>query len=599
MSLKEHKIISFSKLLYHHFKPYRLRIFILTVLSFFSAILAGIGINAIIPLLTFITKQEIHSDDLITQTLKKLFLFFNIDFYIKNLLIFICLLFILKAVILFLCQFIKIKITEDYQESVRNDLFKRFINANWPYLLNQKLGHIEMVLIKNVESASAILSHIGSFIIIFVSLFIYLLVAVNISLYVSIVTMILSGIILLVLKPLINKVKKVAYAQEKINRDIAHHINENIIGMKTLKIMSVENSVISQSKVIFRRIKKMKMKAAMYKIFTGSIMQPVGLIFVCIIFVFAFRSKNFNLASFITIMYLVRQIFSYTETLQKNLLSFSFSIPYFKKIVEYRRDTKRNIELIEDMDSKKNNFEFNNSLKFNEVKFFYNSKNKVLDNISFSIKKGEMVGIIGPSGAGKTTIVDLILRLFEPLKGKILLDNQNIKKIKLSEWRQKIGYVSQDIFLKNDTILNNIQFYNDSISRKEIIEAAKKANIYNFINSLPDKFDTVIGERGILLSGGQRQRIIIARVLARKPEILILDEATSALDNESELKIQKIIAELKGKITVIIIAHRLSTVINSDRLIVIENGRIIEHDSPNNLLANKKSYFSRVYDLRE
>ena len=195
-----------------------------------------------------------------------------------------------------------------------------------------------------------------------------------------------------------------------------------------------------------------------------------------------------------------------------------------------------------------------------------------------------MVGFIGPSGVGKTTIADLLLRLFQPQTGAIMLDDTNIQEIALNAWRNKIGYVPQEVFLLNDTIENNIRFYNDSISHEDIIMSAKMANIFETIEGLPHGFQTEVGERGVKLSGGQRQRIALARTLARKPEILILDEATSALDNESETLIQKSINGLKKKITIIIIAHRLSTVMNADHLFLLDNGKITKEGPPQELL---------------
>jgi ABC-type multidrug transport system fused ATPase/permease subunit len=207
--------------------------------------------------------------------------------------------------------------------------------------------------------------------------------------------------------------------------------------------------------------------------------------------------------------------------------------------------------------------------------------------------------LIGPSGSGKTTIADLLLRLFKPDSGQITIDGKDINKLDLVEWRRNIGYVSQDIFLMNGTIADNIRFYDDSIGDEAIAKAAKMANIDSFIESCPDKYNTVIGERGVMLSAGQRQRIIIARVLGRNPKLLILDEATSALDNESEIQIQKVIEGLRGKLTVLVIAHRLSTIINSDKLIVLENGNIKEEGKPEDLLRDKDSYFYKVYNIRE
>ena len=208
-----------------------------------------------------------------------------------------------------------------------------------------------------------------------------------------------------------------------------------------------------------------------------------------------------------------------------------------------------------------------------------------------------MVGLIGPSGAGKTTIVDLLLRLFRPNSGELLIDGANIDELDKKSWHKNIGYVSQDIFLLNDTIENNIRFYNNALNHKDIVEATRSANIYDFIETLPDKFQTLVGERGIQLSGGQRQRIVLARILARKPSILVLDEATSALDNESEHKIQEAIKGLRGKLTILIVAHRLSTVMHEDKIAVLKDGIIAEEGGPQELLNNSQSYFYKNYNI--
>ena len=209
-----------------------------------------------------------------------------------------------------------------------------------------------------------------------------------------------------------------------------------------------------------------------------------------------------------------------------------------------------------------------------------------------------MVGLIGPSGAGKTTVFDMVLRLLEPTKGALVLDGVPVSNIDINVWRKHIAYVPQDIFLINGTVRDNIRFFDENISDEDVTEAAKKAYIYKMIEKLPKSFDTEVGERGIMLSAGQRQRIAIARALARKPQLLLLDEATSALDTESEQHIQRAIHELKGKVTVCVIAHRLSTVHEADMLYVLEDGRIIESGTPSDLLSKKETYFARMYGIR-
>lgn len=325
------------------------------------------------------------------------------------------------------------------------------------------------------------------------------------------------------------------------------------------------------------------------------LIQFVGLGFVALVFVYMYRSPGFNFATFAVIVYAINQIFVQVQAVQVQVHAISSMVPYLDKAVIYMDEAKRNAE-------KKNFgsvFNFERELSFENIFFSYPERGEVVADFNLSIKKGEMVGIIGPSGAGKTTIVDLLLRLYEPDKGEIKIDGKNINEINLDDWRGNIGYVAQDIFILNDTIKNNIIFYNKAVSEEGAIESAKLVNLHDFIMSLPDGYNTIVGDRGVFLSGGQRQRIILARILATKPQLLVLDEATSSLDGESELAIKEVIDNLRGKTTVIIIAHRLSTISSVDKLAVLENGKIKEIGKPDDLLKDRNSYFYKVNNLSE
>ena len=237
------------------------------------------------------------------------------------------------------------------------------------------------------------------------------------------------------------------------------------------------------------------------------------------------------------------------------------------------------------------------ALDFKNVNFKYSSSaDYILKNITLSIKPGETVALVGKSGSGKTTILDLIPRLYEPSTGTINFNNDDIAKMDLNFIRKQISYVGQDFTLFNDTVYNNIAYGELNIcSKNEIEDATKQANAFDFINLLPNKFDTYVGQNGILLSGGQRQRIAIARAILKNSPILLLDEATSALDSESEGVIQESINNLSKNKTTLIIAHRLSTVINADKIVVIENGQVIEQGNHKELL-NSKGAYSALYD---
>ena len=237
------------------------------------------------------------------------------------------------------------------------------------------------------------------------------------------------------------------------------------------------------------------------------------------------------------------------------------------------------------------------AIDFKNINFKYSSSaDYILKNVTLSIKPGETVALVGKSGSGKTTILDLIPRLYEPSTGTINFNNEDIAKMDLNFIRKQISYVGQDFTLFNDTVYNNIAYgeLNES-SKNEIENATKQANAFDFINLLPNKFDTYVGQNGVLLSGGQRQRIAIARAILKNSPILLLDEATSALDSESESVIQESINNLSTNKTTLIIAHRLSTVINADKIIVIENGQVIEQGNHRELLNNEGAY-SALYN---
>ncbi|MBI3291056.1 ABC transporter ATP-binding protein [Candidatus Falkowbacteria bacterium] len=595
MIIKKGKIKKIFALSSQAFGQYKRQIIILAVLGFISGILEGIGVNALIPLFSFAIGNNNVAEDVISKKIAEVFAALNIDFSVEYLLVLIISLFILKAITFTIVSYIKAVIIADYEEKTRSVLLDKVFKAKWPYLLNQRLGHLENVLMTDVRSSATFLDQISTMIILLINLLIYMVVAINISLNITLITLTIGFILFGLFKPLFFHSKKFSQKTESTNKEIAHHINENVLGIKTVKSMVAGEETVAKGRIYFRALREYGIKLSLFKTITGAIVQPIGLILVCLIFLFSYKNPSFNLAALIAIIYLIQKIFTYLQQLEKSFHVIGERLPYLESVIKYQNEVEENVE----DNTGSGSFIFDHRLEFRNVIFSYNNSKRVLDSITFSISRGEMVGIIGPSGVGKTTLVDLILRLFNPNSGEILLDDKDISTIDLYEWRENVGYVSQDMFLVNDTIANNIRFYSDSVSDEQVKSVAKMANIYDFTETLPDKFETIIGERGILLSAGQRQRVVIARVLARNPKLLILDEATSALDNESELQIQQIIKDLKGKVTVLAIAHRLSTIKDSDRLIVLKDGKIVEEGDPDDLLKDKESYFYKVYNIRE
>ncbi len=278
-----------------------------------------------------------------------------------------------------------------------------------------------------------------------------------------------------------------------------------------------------------------------------------------------------------------------TETLQKGFSGFA----RFIEVVE----TMPEITDAEDAEGFANP---RGDIVFSDVSFRYdkNEKEKVLSHVDFTVKAGESLAFVGPSGGGKTTICSLIPRFYDVTGGAITIGGQDVRQIRIQDLRNEIGIVQQDVYLFDGTIRDNIAYGKPEATEEEILRAAKSAHMDEFIQSLPEGYDTMVGERGTRLSGGQKQRISIARIFLKNPPILILDEATSALDNESEQYIQKSLEELSKNRTTITIAHRLSTIRNADEILVIDDGKITERGNHEELVGQEGTY-ARYYELSE
>ena len=390
------------------------------------------------------------------------------------------------------------------------------------------------------------------------------------------------------------KIYKVNESSRGLFAKIIGKLQEGVSGIKTTQLFTNEENAVKEhierNHHYFDTVDKISNKSSILD--AGLLSFVMGLIPIStIIGMFFVINGSISMSNLISIMLytdiLVGPIFNLVflnNILRESIVGFSRICKIFDvnpKII----DSKDCIEL----ENVKGNIEFNN------ISFKYDDK-YIFKNFNLKIKEGEYLALVGKSGVGKSTLCHLIPRLYDVSQGDVLIDGINIRKIKLKNLRENIGFVQQETFLFSKSILENIKLGKSSATKEEVIEAAKNAYAHDFIMNLPDGYDTEVGQNGTKLSGGQRQRIAIARAFLKNPPILIFDEATSNLDNESERFIQKSMEVLAKNRTFIVIAHRLSTVKNADRTIVLDESRIAEEGSHSDLL-NKSGIYSSLYNL--
>ena len=319
----------------------------------------------------------------------------------------------------------------------------------------------------------------------------------------------------------------------------------------------------------------------------------IGITLMLVLTVFGIQNKSITVGGFVVINAYMLQLYQPLNFLGTIYREIRQSLVDMENMFNLLKE-KNNID-----DSGSDNLKNNNSeIVFKNIYFGYENKRTIIKNISFSIPEGNSLAIVGPTGAGKSTISKLLFRFYDPDSGEILINKKNIKKYKQNSLRQMIGVVPQDTVLFNDTIFYNISYGLIDSSEEDVINAAKIAGIHDFIQSIPNKYNTIVGERGLKLSGGEKQRVAIARAILKNPSILFFDEATSALDTNTEKEINKNLNKISQGKTTLIIAHRLSTVSNADKIIVIDKGQIIEEGDHSTLL-NKKGLYALMWNKQK
>ena len=486
---------------------------------------------------------------------------------------------------------------QDIVKDIRTKLFQHLLTFRMKYFDTAPVGQLVTRSVSDIEQIARIFSQ-GLFMIIsdLMKMFVCLLVMFYMNWHLTVIVILAMPILVYITRIFQRKMQA---AFEEVRTQVANlntFVQERVTGMKIVQLFNREKIEYEKFKEINQKHNVAWIKTILYNSIFFPIADIISSITLGVIVLYGgFQILNGN--PFTTI----GQMTAYTMFIGMLFNPLRQIADKFNEMQMGMISANRVFDIIDTTDEKQVNGtevaeHFKGNIIFDKVRFSYIPDEEVLKGISFEVKEGKTIAIVGATGAGKSTIINLLNRFYEINSGEIYIDNKNINCFTLESLRSQIGVVLQDVFLFADTILNNITLNNSAITKEEVIAAAKKIGVHEFIMSLPEGYDYNVKERGVMLSSGQRQLIAFLRAYVSNPSILILDEATSSIDTYSEELIQKATETITQGRTSIVIAHRLATILKADTIIVMDKGEIVESGSHSELISKENGYYKKLYD---
>ena len=489
-----------------------------------------------------------------------------------------------------------------FSRSISNRLYSAFAQAKWQYIISRRRSDVVNVLtndLRNIDTGTYLVVQFLSALPIALA---QLAVAFYLSPKVTALTIVLSAVFFLALRKNNNKLSDCAMTMHELLQNSIKLVSEHLAGIKEVKSYGAEKAQINRFKQTNGAVEQKYLQFA--EIFAKtSFFYKVGSVLVISLFFFiALVFLGMEIASIVIILVIFSRIWPFLSMVQTSTQLSIMMLPSwsnFQKWIEECNAAREEFPetgaaggASEPAGSLGQRLEIQDNITLNNLSFSYaDDKQAALSAVTIKLMRGTITAVTGTSGSGKSTLADLILGLLVPQRGTILVDGKPLSGAMLADWRASIGYVPQETVLFNSTIRGNLLWVKPEATEAELNEALKLAAADDFVGQLPSGLDTQLGERGIGLSGGEKQRIALARALLRQPTLLILDEATSSLDVKNEERIQKVIENMRGKMTVLVIAHRLSTIKNADQLIVLDNGKLVECGKYADLAADRNGKF--------
>ncbi len=499
---------------------------------------------------------------------------------------------IIGAVLVYWNAIFSTIISSSIYKNIVDDIYIKVQEMDMEYFSGTKVGELMVKVMNDPGNINTLIIETFYMISEIFRAIICLVIALYVDWKLTLGVLVVAPVLMVAVRRYSKKLKNSGKEKQEAIGTLNSKLQETLSGIRVIKAFATERTEIRNFKKKSLELKKVELKTSRYNAKSSSISEAVNYIMIAILLLFggfrAIRGNHFTAGDFITIVGAIASMYTPIRRAITRYNSISVNIPSIGRVFEVMEKEPK----VTNKENSVNFEEFKKEISFSNVEFSYlDSKEKILKGINLKVKKGETIALVGNSGGGKSTIVNLIPRFFDVTNGSLEIDGIDVRDYNVKSLRKKIGIVPQETFLFSGTLKSNIKYGKNDATDEEIIEAAKQANAHEFIEKLEKGYETEIGERGAKLSGGQKQRIAIARAILENPQILILDEATSALDNESEKLVQEALEKLmKGK-TTFVIAHRLSTIENSDKIAVIQQGELKELGKHEELMELNGIYY--------
>ena len=508
---------------------------------------------------------------------------------------------IIGAVLVYWNTVFSALISASIYKNIVDDIYIKIQKLDMEYFSSAKIGELMTKVVTDPNNINSVIKETFNMIPEIFKVVICFGLALSIDWKLTLGILIVAPVLITVVKKYSKKLKRSGKKRQEAMGVINSKLQESLSGIRVIKAFAMEQEEIRDFRIKNTKLKRIAIQTAKYNARSSAVSEALNYIMIAGLLLAGgysvLRGHDFTPGDFVTIMGAISSMYTPIRRAITRFNEISVDIPSVGRVFEILEEEPKIID-----NENKILFQyFSDNITFENVDFKYkDSEERILKNINLTVKKGETVAFVGNSGGGKSTLVNLIPRFFDVSSGVIKIDGVDIKDYDVKSLRKNIGIVPQETFLFSGTILQNIKYGKRDATFDEIKEAAKKANAHDFIENLEEGYNTEIGERGVKLSGGQKQRIAIARAILENPQILILDEATSALDNESEKLVQDALEKLMGNKTTFVIAHRLTTIENSDKIVVLQQGEIKEIGTHTELLEKNglyRSLYNKNFDF--